>query len=166
MQPKLIKTSVAQYAPAEYHGKNESGYHPLGDRVLVLTDQCAEKTSGGVYIDPVAAERMTMAAETGTLVELGDTAFTWTADRSRRIPETSPRPKPGDRVYIERYSGQVALGRDGQLYRILDDKCIGALMEAPSAIVQVKASFGSNMANQMGSLMTGVAQGGLSGLKP
>jgi chaperonin GroES len=147
MQPKLIQTRVAQYAPAEYRGKNESGYHPIGDRVLVITDQCADKTSGGIYIDPVAAERMTMAAETGTIVELGTSAFTRTADRTRAFD--GDRPKPGDRVYIERYSGQVALGRDGQLYRILDDRCIGATMDAPSAIVPVKNPLISDMSNSL-----------------
>jgi chaperonin GroES len=153
MQPKLIQTRVAQYAPADYRGKNESGYHPIGDRVLVLTDQCADKTSGGIYIDPVAAERMTMAAETGTIVELGGTAFTWTADRTRRWE--GDRPKPGDRVYIERYSGQVALGRDGQLYRILDDRCIGATMEAPSAIVHVKSDLIPGLGKPLSNGITG-----------
>jgi chaperonin GroES len=74
-----------------------------------------------------------MAAETGTVVHLGFKAFAGVPD--------DEKPRPGDRVYIERYSGQVALGRDGQLYRILDDRCIGALMDAPSAIVQVKPSL-------------------------
>lgn len=133
MRPKLIKTRVAQYAPADYDGKNKSGYRALGARLIVLTDQCADKTAGGIWIDPVTAERMTMSAETGTVVQLGSKAFAWA--------EADEKPKPGDRVYIERYSGQVALGKDGQLYRILDDRCVGALMDAPSAIVQVKASL-------------------------
>ncbi len=133
MQPKLIQTRVAQYAPADYTGKNESGYRAIGTRLVVLTDQCAEKTSGGVFIDPVSAERGTMAAETGTIVQVGSKAFAWALD--------DEKPKPGDRVYIERYSGQVALGKDGQLYRILEDRCVGALMDAPSAIVPVKASL-------------------------
>jgi co-chaperonin GroES (HSP10) len=139
MQPKLIKTRMAEYVPAQYCGRNESGYHPIGEKVLVLTDQCADTSSGGVDLPPEVVERMTSAAEMGVIVELGASAFNWMADRSHRWE--GPKPNVGQRVFIERYSGQLCLGKDGQVYRILDDKNIGATMEAPSPIVPVRAAL-------------------------
>lgn len=119
MQPRLLKTTVAQYQPAVYDGTNQSGYQPIGDKILVLPDQAAEKTSGGVFIDPVSTERLTLAAETAVLVALGEYTFVNFAEGTV--------PKAGDRVYLERYSGQVMLGDDGQVYRLCDDRCVGAI---------------------------------------
>lgn len=130
MKPRLLKTTVAQYTPAEYHGRNQSGWGPIGDKVLVLTDQAADKTSGGIFIDPVSADRATMAAETGILVAVGQDAFHGYAIK----------PKPGDRVYVERYSGQVMLGDDVQLYRLMDDVCIGAV-KLTATIVAMPAAL-------------------------
>jgi chaperonin GroES len=125
MQPRLIKTQHAEYRPGVYAGKNESGWTPIGDKVLVLTDQPAEQTTGGVWITEDTKDRMSMAAETGIVVALGHSAFLWNADRSR--PLTGPRPGPGDFVYIERYAGQVIMGNDGQIYRLMSDACIAAI---------------------------------------
>ncbi len=125
MQPKLIKTEKAEYTPGVFNDRNESGWEPQGERVLVLTDQCAEQSSGGVFLDPNTVEKMTTAAETGILVAYGPDAFVWTADRTRR--RESPKPEVGSFVYIERYAGQLLLGDDGQMYRLMDDRCIGAI---------------------------------------
>lgn len=125
MEAKLLKTTQAEYVPATFDGKNESGYRPIGDRILVLPDSAAEKSSGGVFIPETVSEQQSYAAETGIIIELGDTAFTWNADRTR--PFTGERPKAGDRVFFDRYSGGVLKGRDGKLYRFMDDKAIGAV---------------------------------------
>ena len=126
MQQKLLKSSqLGEFAPAEYNGENESGYEPIGDRVLVLPDEAASKTSGGVELTPEFVERMTMAAETGVIVACGEDAFRWNFDRTR--PWEAYKPRAGDRVYIQRYSGQVMLGEDGRFYRLMDFSCVGAL---------------------------------------
>ena len=35
--------------------------------------------------------------------------------------------KPGDRVFVERYGGQLAPGYDGKIYRVMDQSAIGAI---------------------------------------
>ena len=126
MQQKLLKSSqLGEFAPAEYNGKNESGYEPIGDRVLVLPDTAAEKTAGGVELTADFVDRMTQAAETGVIIAYGADAFRWNFDRTR--PWEAYKPLPGDRCYIQRYSGQVLLGEDGRLYRLMDYACIAAV---------------------------------------
>lgn len=127
MKPKLVKNSqMGEFVPAEFSGVNESGFEPVGDRVLVLPDMASHKTESGLIEIPAdIVDRMTQAAETGIIVAMGDGAFRWNFDRTR--PWEGRRPVAGDRVYMQRYSGQVMLGEDGRLYRIMDYACIGAV---------------------------------------
>lgn len=127
MQPKLIKTELAQYTPAVWTGKNESGYLPIGDMVIILTDQVASKTGGGIELPDDMLERLNLAAETGVVAAVGEGAFTWSHDRKR--PFSGRKPHIGDKVFIERYSGQLLTGNDGLKYRLLVDKQVGALKE-------------------------------------
>ena len=107
---------------------NRSGYEPLDDKVLVLIDTHAEVTSGGISIPAEIVQRQTMAAEHGVVVAIGPAAFRWNDDGTRAWD--GRRPEPGDRVYIERYSGQLLNGRDGRRYRLMSQKCIGAIAVA------------------------------------
>lgn len=125
MQPKILKTGLAEYTPQVWTGENESGARPIGDTVLVLPDEGAEKTAGGVFIDPRTQERHTLASETGILVDMGPGAFAWSADRSR--PFEGDKPKVGSRVYFTRYSGQLIRGDDDKTYRVMMDNCVGAV---------------------------------------
>lgn len=125
MEPKLLKTVHAEYVPATYNGVNTSGWQPVGDLVLVLPDTIATKTSGGVELPQDIAERMQLAAITGTVVALGDEAFRWNADRTR--PFEGVKPTEGSRVIFEKYAGKPILGEDGRQYRFLDDKSIGGM---------------------------------------
>lgn len=143
MQPKLLKSSqLGEFIPAEYTGKNESGYEPVCDRVLVLPDMAAEKSSGGIDLPAEIVDRHTMAAETGVIIAVGPDAFKWTPDKTRTWD--GYKPGPGDRVYIQRYSGQIMLGEDGRLYRLMEYGCIGAVKAAkpePSAPVVTSKLF-------------------------
>lgn len=126
MKPRLLKSSqLGEFIPAEYNGQNESGYDPIGDRVLMLPDTASDMTSGGIALTADHVDRTTLAAETGVIVAMGDDAFRWNFDRTR--PWEGPRPKPGDRIYVQRYSGQVMLGEDGKFYRLMDYGCVGAV---------------------------------------
>ena len=49
----------------------------------------------------------------------------WNADRTRKWEGL--KPSPGDRIYMQRYSGQLVLGRDGKIYRLCEQNCIGAI---------------------------------------
>lgn len=125
MIPKILKTVHAEYLPAPYMGENKSGWEPIGDYVLVRPDFIARKSSGGIELPDDIAERMQLAAITGVIVECGDEAFKWNADRTR--PFEGYRPQPGDRVIFEKYAGKPILGDDGQSYRILEDKSVGGI---------------------------------------
>lgn len=129
MQPKLIRTDLAEYQPGVYDGENRSGITPIGDRVLVLPDQPMQQTSGGIHLPEELRERHAMAAETGVIVAMGEAAFYWNSDRTRHWEGT--KPQVGDHVCMQRYSGVVFTGDDGQKYRIMDDTCIAALRKAP-----------------------------------
>lgn len=91
----------------------------------MLPDKASEVSSGGIEIPPEVVERMTMAAETGIVIAVGDDAFTWSNDKTRRWD--GYKPKAGDRVYLQRYSGQVMLGEDGEFYRVMEQTCIAAV---------------------------------------
>ena len=126
MEAKTLKsTSAGDFVLAEYNGKNESGYLPLGDSVLVAFDAAATKSKGGVELPDDIVEKMTMSAETGVIVAVGSDAFLWNGDRTRKWE--GYKPIPGDRVYMERFSGQLVKGYDGKTYRLCSDKCIGAV---------------------------------------
>lgn len=128
---RLITTQFGQYL-AQYSGENHSGIIPLCDKVLVLCDQPAQMTSGGIMIPDDAQEKIGYAATTGVLVAVGPQAFAY--DSRRLVYWEGDRPKAGDRVIFTKYSGIEYDGRDGLMYRLMEDRCIGAIeapMEAP-----------------------------------
>lgn len=132
MKPRLLKSSqLGEFVPFPYSGVNESGYEPIGDRVLVGPDSASDTTSGGVALTADHVDRTTRAAETGVIVACGSDAFHWTADKLR--PIQGEKPKPGDRVYVERYSGQTLLGEDGRFYRLMECRNVGAVKTAPES---------------------------------
>lgn len=134
----LRKTSLgAQYVETDYNGQNESGWHPIGDTVLVMCDKPVTKTSGGIIITETMQEAHRAAAETGVVVEIADGAFLWNSDGTRF---EGYKPRPGDRICFTRYAGQLHIGADGLEYRIMEAKCIGAVQEDD---VQANSSKGS-----------------------
>lgn len=125
LAPKVLRQYHVEYLPAPYMGQNRSGWQPLGDYVLVRPDLVAKKSSGGIELPEDIAERMTLAAITGVVIECGSEAFKWNADRTR--PFDGDPPRPGDRIIFEKYAGKPILGDDGAHYRIIDDKAIGGI---------------------------------------
>jgi co-chaperonin GroES (HSP10) len=125
MEEKLLKTIYAEYVQAPYMGENKSGWKPWGDYILIRPDMIAKKTSGGVDLPDDLAERMQLAAITGVIVECGDEAFKWNADRTRRTEGCVPR--AGDRVIFEKYAGKPIIGEDKNNYRIMEDKSVGGI---------------------------------------
>jgi co-chaperonin GroES (HSP10) len=126
-EPTRIKTELGYYDVVPFGGVNDSGYQPIGDRVLILVDQAAEMTGAlkAIELPSEIRERIALAAETGVIVALGEAAFEWNADRTR--PFGGTKPTVGTRVYFERYAGGKVLGRDGKWYRCMDDKTIGCV---------------------------------------
>ena len=130
MEPRLIKGIHGEYIPAKWSGKDTSGIRVVGKCVLVLTDEFAPKNAAGIHFPEDVVERNSMAAESGVLVACSPGAFLLNEDMTPWIGE---KPKPGDRVYIEKYAGKQVKGRDGRTYRIMDYSSIGATYEAEPA---------------------------------
>jgi co-chaperonin GroES (HSP10) len=126
LEGRILKTGdQREFVHAEFDGANHSGITPLDDKILVLMDQHAEKTSGGIIITQDTQSRQSMASETGVVIALGAAAFAFNDDGNRRW--STAKPIPGDRVVVERYAGRVVQGEDGQEYRLVSQRSIGAI---------------------------------------
>lgn len=125
MQPRLLKTIQAEYVQETFSGKNLSNWKPVGDRVLVKSDKVSAQSSGGVHLPEDMQARMNMASTTGVIIELGDDAFKWNSDRTRRFEGNVP--KVGQRIVHVKYAGVEIIGADGEVYRMMDDKEIGGI---------------------------------------
>ena len=124
MKPRLLSIRRADYIPAPYFGKNDSGCVPIGDRVLIRPD-IAAALSGDVHIPDDVVDRVQLSSSSGVIVAVGDDAFMWNSDRTR--PFGGEKPKAGDRVHFDKFAGKLILGDDGVEYRLLDDNSIGGV---------------------------------------
>jgi chaperonin GroES len=129
LSPRIIKIDNLTFAEPVWEGSNLSGWHPVDDKILVLPYDVVERSAGGILLPIETQEKQTAAVEYGVIVEVGSGAFALSGDRVRVWPDDVPKPKAGDHVMIERYSGQIVKGLDGRKYRLLDDKCVGARRE-------------------------------------
>lgn len=125
METRTVLTQYGQYEMASWDGTNGSGLKPLCDKVLVLCDQPVGKTTGGIIIVDTIKENTGFAATSGVIVAIGDQAFAYDSDRL--VHWEGERPKAGDRVVFVKYAGLEYTGRDGLLYRLMQDKSLGAI---------------------------------------
>lgn len=126
----LLKGTQAEFTRETYTGRNEAGVRPIGTSVLILMDQCADKSSGGVLLPPEKIAQMNMASESGVIVAVGNAAFAYYDDGTKW---TDYKPKPGDRVFTERYGGREIMGRDGKTYRMMTYTCVGGIEDEQPA---------------------------------
>ena len=93
---------------------NRSGIRPLEYKVLVRVEKPAEKTKGGIFIPEETKERDAAAAMEGVLVDMSPLAFSY--------EDNAPKPDIGATVLFARYSGVTLDGKDGEKYRLMNDK--------------------------------------------
>jgi co-chaperonin GroES (HSP10) len=122
----LINGSDAEYAPAKWDGKNTSGLRVTGKAILVKMDECTGKTIGGTFLPEDFTHKMTMQSVSGVLIAVSEGSFLVNEDFT---PWSGYKPKPGDRVHVEQYSGRQIAGKDGHTYRIMDYGCVGGVYE-------------------------------------
>lgn len=131
-QPKIYDRSEEdhfKYAPAQWDGRDTSAIRVVGKTVLILMDQCDPVSRGGVAFPSDLLERKNMQSESGILIVAAAGAFLLNEDGT---PWSGEKPKPGDRVYVDKYAGKVVKGRDGKTYRLMDYGSIGAIYEPES----------------------------------
>lgn len=126
MPVRDVNGMMVEYRSEQWSGKDTSGIRVVGKCILVLTDKCV-KSAGGVAFDPQMEHRLNMSSDTGILIAVSPGAFLLNEDMT---PWTGEKPKPGDSVYIEKYAGRQVTGRDGNIYRLMDYGCVGAIYEA------------------------------------
>lgn len=123
----VLTTQFGAYEYATWDGANRSGIQPLCDKVLVLPDQPAG-AYGNILIPDDIKEKVGFAATTGVMVAVGPQAFAY--DAHRLVHWEGERPKIGSRIYFQKYAGLEFTGRDGLMYRVMEDRQIAA-MEMP-----------------------------------
>jgi chaperonin GroES len=99
---------------------NESGIKPQGDRVLVRVEEIEEVTEGGIVIPLTERQKHEQAQMAAVLVATGKDAWSDYAEPFAAI---------GDRVLYQRHSGIQLRGKDGKLYRMVNDVDILATLE-------------------------------------
>lgn len=125
--------------------KNESGIHPCGDRVLIKPDDIEEKTEGGIIIPTSVGELHAMAQSIGTFIEAGPDAWIHYVERDaegrtvKRQAYSQPFAKPGDRVAFAKYGGLQVEGKDGQVYRLMNDEDVTAIVEEGVSFTDLKS---------------------------
>lgn len=99
---------------------NTSKLIPVGHKILVLPDKVEQTTESGIITTVGEKLKQEELAQTeGVLVAIGNNAWS---------DQKEPWAKVGDRVIFAKYAGHNREGRDGKLYRILNDLDIGAVI--------------------------------------
>lgn len=104
--------------------KNPSGISPTEFKVLIAPTEVADKI-GSIFIPDEHKDRAQFAQMEGTLVALAPLAFTY--DKWEGCEDQ--KPKPGDKVLFAKFAGFAHKGKDGKVYRVVNDKDVSAVLE-------------------------------------
>ena len=106
---------------------NESGINPCGWRVLIKPQEINEVSKSGIILTTeVTKEREQMGNTTGIVIAMGTQCY---AD------EPEPWCQLGDKVIFAKYAGLVYLGKDGNQYRMINDKDVTGTLDADVDLV-------------------------------
>lgn len=104
---------------------------------VVIAPAGAAKTIGraGLILAPdETKENAALAMQVGRVIDCSPIAFnydTW--------PQGSRKPQVGDVVWFARYAGATFEGIDGETYRIVKDKDIGAVITGSKKVSRLRA---------------------------
>lgn len=93
---------------------------PAGHRVLVKPDPAEKKTESGIIIQYESKSRVDQAQVTGTLVDIGSSAW-------KDYSDGQPWAKVGDRVLFAKFGG-YEINIKGELHRVMNDEDITAVI--------------------------------------
>jgi chaperonin GroES len=108
---------------------NNSGIHPVGDRILLKPEAIEETTAGGIILTNESVEQGAMAQVFGTLVARGKDCW---SDYQEPFAEV------GQRVMFAKYGGKVTMGKDGVTYRVMNDIDITATVDEDLGKIDAK----------------------------
>jgi chaperonin GroES len=136
MEDRTFVTHRGVFQLGQWDGVNRSGLRPLCDMVLVLVDSGADRTAGGIVLVESTQESTSLGSTTGVVIKCGPQAFAYDADRL--VKWEGDRPKPGDRVWFQRYAGQEHYGLDGELYRLMRDNLVAAVEDRELLVSEIE----------------------------
>lgn len=102
---------------------NPSGINPTEFKILVKPKKVDEKTKGGIILPDDTKDRDQFAQMEGTLVACSPLAFTY-----QDWPDGFSPPKPGDQILFAKFAGAKVTGKDGEEYRLINDKDAAAVL--------------------------------------
>jgi co-chaperonin GroES (HSP10) len=100
---------------------NEAGLNPCGHRVVVRMDEVERQTAGGIYIPEDVTDREEMSGTMATVIDVGASAW-----GDQKI--SGQWAKPGDRVMIAKFAGQL-WKKGGVKYRVISDLDVIAVIK-------------------------------------
>lgn len=104
---------------------NLSGILPTEYKVLIAPIKVDEKSKGGIILPDEHKDREQFAQMEGVLVAISPLAFTY-ADKADW--GDAAKPKPGDKVMFAKFAGAAVKGRDGNDYRLVNDRDVAAVL--------------------------------------
>lgn len=102
----------------------DAGIEPSEFFVLVAMAEKPQKSAGGIIFTDDTREREQWGSEHGRILAVSPLAFSYA-----EWPDPSQRPQVGDVVFVGRYPGKEATGRDGKSYRLVADREIAGIIE-------------------------------------
>ena len=107
--------------------KNESGINPVGWRILVKPKEVMEKSKGGIILNTESnKEREQMGNTTGIVIAMGDQCYTDEREHWCGV---------GDKVIFAKYAGLLYRGKDGNNYRLINDKDVTGTLDSDVDLV-------------------------------
>jgi chaperonin GroES len=103
---------------------NPSGIHPIEYKVLIRPVKVEERTAGGIIRPETVKEKDQHAAMEGEIIAVSPFAFSY-----EDWPAGAEKPHPGQTAIFARYSGVTIKGKDGEEYRLMNDKDVVAVKE-------------------------------------
>jgi co-chaperonin GroES (HSP10) len=103
------------------------GLRATGFTVLVALADHERVTKGGIILADQTVERESMKTARGRIVSVSPAAFDFADFAGHHA-------KLGDIVAFAQYAGIIVKGDDGRDYRLIQDKEVWGIVEAPAAL--------------------------------
>lgn len=100
--------------------ENLSGIKPKGRAVLIEMIELEEMKATVIAIPDSVRRSSSVMDQKARVIEIGGECWS---------DEKEPRAKPGDRVLVTKLAGWVTQGKDGKVYRLVNDRDIFGQLE-------------------------------------